>query len=285
MPKNCFTHKGSGTLVRRGEQIIRATTWKDLDLPRTQHLIQSASGVPDPPLLRNYPLTARLCQRKLPRAAVILTKLGNVPYLDKFAVLDDAQGRPQPCRLEHHARRNTPTLLAFPPQQPSQCFYYAESDGYYKQDHWKIFLEWPTSPNRSNNASPTAPNIPNPDRLKMSTSPSPLALLAPRHAGAALITLLTAHPAIELIFVSSREYHGQPVAAHNPTYHAVICVLKPSTRLPLLPNVPMSSSLPYPMATPPLTYTPLMPPPPPPSSSTYPQIPALTQTGTTASPN
>ncbi|MDD0946292.1 hypothetical protein LOD57_12705, partial [Xylella fastidiosa subsp. multiplex] len=38
LAKELFTHKGSGTLVRRGERVIRATTWKDLDLPRLQHL-------------------------------------------------------------------------------------------------------------------------------------------------------------------------------------------------------------------------------------------------------
>lgn len=42
LAKELFTHKGSGTLVRRGERVIRATTWKDLDLPRLQHLIQSS---------------------------------------------------------------------------------------------------------------------------------------------------------------------------------------------------------------------------------------------------
>ncbi len=53
----------------------------------------------------------------------------------------------------------------------------------------------------------------------MSTATFTLGIVGARgYTGAALITLLTAHPAIELIFVSSREYHGQPVAAHNPTY-------------------------------------------------------------------
>lgn len=66
---------------------------------------------------------------------------------------------------------------------------------------------------------PLRPTSPNPDRLKMSTATFTLGIVGARgYAGAALITLLTAHPAIELIFVSSREYHGQPVAAHNPTY-------------------------------------------------------------------
>lgn len=66
---------------------------------------------------------------------------------------------------------------------------------------------------------PLRPTSPNPDRLKMSTATFTLGIVGARgYTGAALISLLTAHPAIELIFVSSREYHGQPVAAHNPTY-------------------------------------------------------------------
>lgn len=118
----------------------------------------------------------------------------------------------------------------------------------------------------------------------MSTATFTLGIVGARgYTGAALISLLTAHPAIELIFVSSREYHGQPVAAHNPTYcgdlrfetldPAAVAAKRADVVILALPNGNAA-----------LTYTPLMPPPPP-SSSTYPQIPALTQTGTTASPN
>ena len=43
------------------------------------------------------------------------------------------------------------------------------------------------------------------------------------HTGSELIKLVSAHPRIELAFVSSRELAGQPVAAHNAAYHGDLC--------------------------------------------------------------
>ncbi|MDU1661203.1 MAG: acetylglutamate kinase, partial [Stenotrophomonas maltophilia] len=50
LAKELFTHKGSGTLVRKGEKVLRATAWNELDLPRLKGLIESSFGralVPD----------------------------------------------------------------------------------------------------------------------------------------------------------------------------------------------------------------------------------------------
>jgi GNAT superfamily N-acetyltransferase len=92
LAKELFTHKGSGTLVRKGEKVLRATAWNELDLPRLKGLIESSFGrtlVPDyfekTKLLRAY-------VSENYRTAVILTDEAEGVYLDKFAVLDDAQG-------------------------------------------------------------------------------------------------------------------------------------------------------------------------------------------------
>src|SRR3546814_16322362 len=59
LAKELFTHKGSGTLVRRGERVLHAERWDQLDLPRLRELIESAFGrrlagdyFERPPLLR-----------------------------------------------------------------------------------------------------------------------------------------------------------------------------------------------------------------------------------------
>src|SRR3546814_2876665 len=44
LAKELFTHKGSGTLVRRGERVLHAERWDQLDLPRLRELIESAFG-------------------------------------------------------------------------------------------------------------------------------------------------------------------------------------------------------------------------------------------------
>ncbi len=140
LAKELFTHKGSGTLVRRGERVLRAGRWDELDLPRLRELIESAFGrrlVDDyfehTPLLRAY-------VSEHYRTAVILTEVDGVPYLDKFAVLDDAQGEGLGRAVWQVMRDETPRLFWRSRHHNAvNIFYYAESDGCYKQDKWKAF--------------------------------------------------------------------------------------------------------------------------------------------------
>ena len=140
LPKELFTHKGSGTLVRRGERVLRAERWDQLDLPRLRELIESAFGrrlVPDyferTPLLRAY-------VSEHYRTAVILVEVDGLPYLDKFAVLDDAQGEGLGRAVWQVMREETPQLFWRSRHHNAvNQLYYAESDGCYKQEKWKVF--------------------------------------------------------------------------------------------------------------------------------------------------
>src|SRR5690606_4789571 len=92
LARELFTHKGSGTLVRRGERVLQAATWDALDLPRLRMLVESAFGrALQPDYFERTPLLRAYVSENY-RTAVILTEVDGVPYLDKFAVLDDAQG-------------------------------------------------------------------------------------------------------------------------------------------------------------------------------------------------
>ncbi len=140
LAKELFTHKGSGTLVRRGEKVIRVERWDQLDLPRLRTLIESAFGrklaldyFERTPLLRAY-------VSEHYRAAVILTMEGGIPYLDKFAVLDDAQGEGLGRAVWQVMREETPQLFWRSRHHNAvNPFYYAESDGNFKQEKWKVF--------------------------------------------------------------------------------------------------------------------------------------------------
>src|SRR3546814_14372875 len=44
LAKELFTHRGSGTLVRRGEKIRRYGRWKRIDLERLTKMIESGFG-------------------------------------------------------------------------------------------------------------------------------------------------------------------------------------------------------------------------------------------------
>ncbi|MGB3394398.1 MAG: acetylglutamate kinase [Stenotrophomonas sp.] len=140
LAKELFTHKGSGTLVRRGEKVLKATAWEQLDTARLKTLIESSFGrtlVPD------YFEKTRLLRAYVSenyRTAVILTDEAEGVYLDKFAVLDDAQGEGLGRAVWNVMLEETPQLFWRSRNGNAvNHFYYAESDGCYKLDHWKVF--------------------------------------------------------------------------------------------------------------------------------------------------
>lgn len=145
LAKELFTHKGSGTLVRRGEKVLRFTSWDGVDQARMRALIESSFGrtlVPDY-FERTRPYRVYVSENY--RAAMILTlehadNGQGLPYLDKFAVLDDAQGEGLGRAVWQVMREENPQLF-WRSRHNNQVniFYYAESDGCFKQPRWKVF--------------------------------------------------------------------------------------------------------------------------------------------------
>jgi len=141
LAKELFTHKGSGTYIRRGERVLRATSWDQLDLQRLHALIESSFAprklAPDyfekTTLLRAY-------VSENYRVAVILLQAGSHVYLDKFAVLDDAQGEGLGRAVWQVMREETPALFWRSRHgNVVNHFYYAESDGCSKLPGFKAF--------------------------------------------------------------------------------------------------------------------------------------------------
>ncbi|WP_239538495.1 acetylglutamate kinase [Dyella mobilis] len=140
LAKELFTHKGSGTLVRRGEKVFRYESWEGIDLARMRELIESSFGrkLVDNYFERTQPYRVYVSENY--RAAMILTCEDGLVYLDKFAVLDDAQGEGLGRAVWLVMREENPSLF-WRSRHGNQVniFYYAESDGCYKQERWKVF--------------------------------------------------------------------------------------------------------------------------------------------------
>jgi acetylglutamate kinase len=140
LAKELFTHKGSGTLVRRGEKVFRYESWEGIDRARMRTLIESSFGrkVVDDYFERTTPYRVYVSENY--RAAMILTNEDGLIYLDKFAVLDDAQGEGLGRAVWLMMREENPSLF-WRSRHGNQVnhFYYAESDGCYKQERWKVF--------------------------------------------------------------------------------------------------------------------------------------------------
>ncbi|MEH6415864.1 acetylglutamate kinase [Pseudomonas sp. CGJS7] len=140
LAKELFTHKGSGTLVRRGERVLQAQSWDQLDLVRLRSLIESAFGrkLVDDYFERTALKQAYVSQNY--RAAVILIEAEGRTYLDKFAVLDDAQGEGLGRAVWQVMREQNPSVFWRSRHGNAvNPFYYSESDGCLKQEKWKVF--------------------------------------------------------------------------------------------------------------------------------------------------
>jgi len=135
-----FTHRGSGTLVRRGERVLSFDSWEGIDQKRLRALIDSSFGrrLVDDYFERTTLKRAYISENY--RAAVILLDDGGYTYLDKFAVGDDAQGEGLGRAVWQVMREQHPRVFwRSRHHNVINIFYYAESDGCYKEPQWKVF--------------------------------------------------------------------------------------------------------------------------------------------------
>lgn len=147
MTRELFTHRGSGTLVRRGEAILAYDSWEGVDGGRLRALMESSFGAP---LAADYfqriePLRVYVTEHY--RAALILVRAGELPYMDKFVVAEDAQGEGLGRALWKRMSAETPRLFwRARRDNPANEFYFGLSDGAVRKDRWNIFwsgdLDW-----------------------------------------------------------------------------------------------------------------------------------------------
>jgi len=141
LAKELFTHKGSGTLVRRGEKVLRFESWGGIDKDRMRALIDSS--------FTPRHLVADYFERTLPcrvyvsenyRTAMILTMEDGLPYLDKFAVLEEAQGEGLGRAVWQVMRAENPRLFWRSRHgNRVNAFYHEQSDGCFKEGGFKVF--------------------------------------------------------------------------------------------------------------------------------------------------
>ncbi len=140
LAKELFTHRGSGTLVRRGEKIRVFERWDQLDLVRLKSLVESGFGRR---LHADYFETTapyRIYVSEHYRAALILTLENGIPHLDKFAVSDDAQGEGL-GRAAWQVMRADNARLFWRSRSDNAIndFYFDEADGCLKGEQWNVF--------------------------------------------------------------------------------------------------------------------------------------------------
>jgi acetylglutamate kinase len=140
LAKELFTHRGSGTLVRRGEAVRCVEGWGDLDRDKLRDLVESGFGRKLAPDYFETVQPYRIFVSEHYRAALILTLEDGIPHLDKFAVSEDAQGEGLGRAAWQVMRDATPRLFWRSRWDNAiNDFYFDEADGCIKGPKWNVF--------------------------------------------------------------------------------------------------------------------------------------------------
>jgi len=140
LAKELFTHRGSGTLVRRGERVLCFDSWEGLDLDKLKALVESGFGRQLAPDYFEKVHPHRIFVSEHYRAALIITLEEGIPHLDKFAVSEDAQGEGLGRAAWQVMRAAVPRLFWRARwDNPVNDFYFDESDGCVKGEKWNVF--------------------------------------------------------------------------------------------------------------------------------------------------
>lgn len=141
LAEELFTHKGSGTLVTRGERVFIHSSLESVDIPRLYSLIGAAFGVPLPAgYIENLAASGKLKRLYISEeyrgAAVVLNTeaMGpGVSYLDKFAVDPSAQGdKLGEILWRAMVQRERKLFWRSRSSNRVNPWYYEQSDGCYK---------------------------------------------------------------------------------------------------------------------------------------------------------
>lgn len=139
LARELFTHKGSGTLVRRGAAIEVFDGLHSLDLQRLKGLLESSFGRE---LRDDYFPTVMGAEALIaPYTAVaIVVEDEPVSYLDKFAVTAEAQGAGIGASLWNKLVERHPRLFwRSRTDNPINGWYMQRADGMERTDKWLIF--------------------------------------------------------------------------------------------------------------------------------------------------
>ncbi len=140
LAKELFTHRGSGTLIRRGEKITAYDDLEGLDLDRIRQLLEACFHKELSPDYFDTKPIRRIYLSDSYRAIAVLTEEQGLPYLDKFGVTRKAQGEGLGHSLWTRMKRDFPRLFwRARRENPINGWYFQEADGTYRSDTWTVF--------------------------------------------------------------------------------------------------------------------------------------------------
>ena len=140
LAKELFTHKGSGTLIRRGESIMQHTSLESIKAKKLKALIEVGF---QKTLTNDYFESLNLASAFITycyRAAAITTKVNDLYFLDKFVVAEDAKGEGLGTAVWEKLCQEIPEFFwRSKVNNPINAFYHRKAHGCYKTGEWITF--------------------------------------------------------------------------------------------------------------------------------------------------
>ena len=140
LAKELFTHKGSGTLIRKGESIMCHQNIDTIKVVKLKALIEkSFNKILDEDYFERT-VIHRAYITYCYRAAAIVTIINGIPYLDKFVVADEAKGEGLGKVLWEKLKQDNPSIhWRARPGNTINGFYFNNADGCIKTNGWNVF--------------------------------------------------------------------------------------------------------------------------------------------------
>lgn len=138
--RELFTHKGSGTLVRRGAPVRVQQGLDGLDREKITALLETSFGRPlDPGYLDTVGDATVYVGGAYTAIAIVRTR-AHGDYLDKLGISERAQGMGLGATLWKQIRRNHPVLYwRSRPTNAANTWYLSRSDGMHRTPEWLVF--------------------------------------------------------------------------------------------------------------------------------------------------
>jgi len=143
LARELFTHRGAGTLIRKGEAIIDLGKFDADTRQRASTLLEQSFGRQ---LKAGYfdglELECVLSSESFGAMAIVLKGVDDIPYLDKFAVTPEAQGAGLGAAVWQALVSRCPRLYwRSRIDNPVTQWYYEQADASYTQDRWVAFTK------------------------------------------------------------------------------------------------------------------------------------------------
>lgn len=141
LARELFTHRGAGTLIRAGEDILEYSSFDPGFREKAVELLeQSFDRKLKPGYFDDLDLECVLCSESIGAMAIVLRGVDGIPYLDKFAVTPEAQGAGLGAAVWQALIHRCPKLYwRSRTDNPVTPWYFDQAGASFTEDKWVAF--------------------------------------------------------------------------------------------------------------------------------------------------